>query len=575
MAAAVRDSAFAENLLRTADPILRHQFPVFGAAIDTGPEIRWRRDYSSGIESAVPYFRLVPYLDAARSGDHKMIWELNRHQHLVLLAQAFLLRDDPRYVDEIEAELESWFAANPFHRGINWASALEVAFRALSWLWIWHLAGNHLRENLRRRLLEGLYQHGTHVANNLSHYFSPNTHLLGEAVALHALGCLMPALPNARRWRELGRAVVHEQMRRQVRDDGSHFEQSAYYHVYALDMFLFHAVIEPAEKPYIDKLARMAEYLQAIMGPAWRLPLVGDDDGGRFFYPYGVRDEFGRASLAACGAFLNRPEWIRDAADLYELAAWWLGPRAVDARSATPARRSHLFAHSGIAVMAGRDAHIVADAGPFGPWGAGHSHSDTLSFVARVGDEDILIDPGTYTYVGDRAERDWFRGSAAHNTIRIDGRDQAIPANPFRWEEKPRVVVHEWFSSGERDRLDAECSYGGFTHRRVLQLVRGAALLVLDEVRGPAGEHEIEQWWHPASARAADRLVLEGGARSIESWQSRVFAERQRAPAIVAVRKGLLPVRLGAIVLLGARSGTIHHEGGNVRFEIDDAVLTL
>jgi len=575
VASAFRDSRFAATLPATAQQILEHRFPLLGITLDTGPDIRWRRDYLSGLETGNDYFRLVPYLDAARAGDHKVIWELNRHQHLVLLAQAWLLTGSSDYLAEIETQLRSWFEANPFHRGINWASALEVAFRAMSWLWIWHLVGSELSAELRPQLLEGLYQHGAHVANNLSHYFSPNTHLLGEAVALHALGRLTPAFPGTRRWRELGRRIVHEQMRRQVFQEGTHFEQSAYYHVYALDMFLFHAVLEPATRPYLEKLARMAEYLHAIMGPAWKLPLIGDDDGGRFFHPYGVRDEFGRATLAACGVFLKRPDWIRDPADLSEQAAWWLGPMSLEAKPAPSSWRSHLFAESGVAVMHDAGAHIVADAGPFGPWGAGHSHSDTLSLVVRYNAEDILIDPGTFTYVGDRELRNWFRGSAAHNTIRVDGRDQAIPANPFRWEEKPRVVVHEWFSSGDRDRLDAECAFGPFTHRRVMQFIRGLALLILDEVRGAAGEHEIEQWWHLGSEAAGARLVTEPDARQVESWRSCAFAERHAAPAMLVVRRGPLPLRAGAIVLLGARSGEIIRQGDAVRFLIDGSPIML
>ena len=575
VASAVRGSAFADELIRTADEILRHRFPLLGLTIDTGLDIRWRRDYVGGAETGTEYFRRIPYLEAARAGDHKMIWELNRHQHLVLLAQAHLLTGDGAYVPEIEAQLESWFAANPFHRGINWASALEVAFRALSWIWLWHLAGARLNQRIRLRLPEGIYQHTVHVANNLSHYFSPNTHLLGEAVALHAVGRLMPELPNAARWRELGRRVVHEQMRRQVREDGAHFEQSAYYHVYALDMFLFHAILDRAERPYMDKLERMAEYLHALMGPGWRLPLIGDDDGGRFFHPYGVRDEFGRATLATCGAFLTRHEWIRSVDDFFDQGVWWLGPRVFDVAAAGGRWRSHLFAEAGAAVMTEGAVHIVADAGPFGERAAGHSHSDTLSFVVREGGEDILIDSGTYIYVADATARDWFRGSAAHNTVRIDGRDQAAPANPFRWEEKPHVVIHEWFSSGERDRLDAECSYRGFTHRRILQYVHGRALLVRDEVRGPEGEHDIEQWWHPASETAAERLVLESGAERVESWRSPVFGQRVDTFAIRVARRTKLPVQLGAIVLLGARSGSVRTQADRTVFVIDGAEFTL
>src|SRR6185369_9327610 len=177
-------------------------------------------------------------------------------------------------------QLESWLDANPFLRGINWASALEVAFRALSWSWLWHMAGGEMTDALRARFLTALERHGRFLELNLSVYFSPNTHLLGEAVVLHALGVLFPSFPRAARWAETGGRIVEEQMSRQVRDDGSHFEQSAYYHVYALDFFLLHRVLAKPAPTYDDRLVAMAEYLDALLGVNGTLPLIGDDDGG-------------------------------------------------------------------------------------------------------------------------------------------------------------------------------------------------------------------------------------------------------------------------------------------------------
>src|SRR5262249_5315629 len=144
-----------------------------------------------------------------------------------------------------------------------------------------------------------------YLERNLSVYFSPNTHLLGEALTLHALGVLMPELPGARRWRDVGRRIVRKEMTRQVRVDGGHFERSTYYHVYAVDMFLFHAIVEEPAPDYLDGLRRMGTFLASLLGDCGRIPLLGDDDGGRMFHPYGRRDEFGRASLAALGCYLR------------------------------------------------------------------------------------------------------------------------------------------------------------------------------------------------------------------------------------------------------------------------------
>jgi len=538
VAAALRDTAFAGELVRLASEIRGGRVPLLGLDAEPGSDIRWRRDFVSGKETGLDYFRLIPYLDATRAGDHKNIWELNRHQHLVVLAQAFLFDGNVANLKEIYRQIESWEDANKFQRGINWASTLEVSFRALSWLWIYFLVGSEMPPGFRSRLLESLYRHGKHIENNLSFYFSPNTHLLGEAVALHALGFLSSD------FRVLGAQVVAEQMDKQVREDGSHFEQSTYYHVYALDMFLFHAILagDDAGPSYRAKLERMAEFLQAVQGPQRTLPLLGDDDGGRFFHPYGIRENFGRATLATCGVYFNRPEWIGATDDLYEQAAWWLGPGVLTTSPAAPHHRSQLFADSGLAAMTAGDTHIIVDAGQFGPWGSGHSHSDTLSIVVRRGDREMLVDAGTYTYVGDEKWRNWFRGSAAHNTIRIDGKDQATPAGPFRWTDQPTPRVHAWGSNEAEDYLDAECSYAGFTHRRRIRFSKPDMIYVVDEITGPAGTHEVEQWWHPASVEAERCLIFDHAPDRVEAWRSTVFGAKEPITALCVSKTGELPI---------------------------------
>ena len=97
--------------------------------------------------------------------------------------------------------------------------------------------------------------------------------------------------------------------------------------------------------------------------------------------------------------------------------------------------------------------HAVVDAGPFGALHSGHSHSDTLSIILRSGADEILIDPGTYTYTAEPEWRDWFRGSSAHNTIRIDRRDQAVMAGPFRLDPPARSR-----NPGLADQFRSRCS---------------------------------------------------------------------------------------------------------------------
>ena len=522
-------------LIALADQLLQHRFPLLGHELETGPEIRWRRDYVQGIEGGLEYFRRVPYLDAAKAGDHKIIWELNRHQHLVVLARAWQVTGRREYLEEIAAQLRSWLEQNPCMRGINWASALEVAFRALSWLRLLQLAGEELPADLRRTLLTELFRHGVYLRHNLSVYFSPNTHLLGEAVVLHALGVAFPEWPQSAAWRALGARVVNEEMENQVRSDGSHFEQSSAYHVYTVDMFALHAQLAgKVAAAYRDKLQRMVRYLAALTPEDGYLPLLGDDDGGSLVYPYGPQRTFGRTALAGSG----------------------------------PGEAPVLFPDAGVAVLSRSPAHIVVDTKAFGYAGAGHSHAHALSVVCRYQGCDVLADPGTYTYVGEPEWRTKFRGTAFHNTLRIDGLDQAAGSGPFRWMEKPETGVLCWLPQEEFVYLHAECRYRGLRHERhFLWLKADEALAVVDVVSGDSGVHLLEQFWHVSDPSV---LVLPEGtqAQQEQDWRSETPGAKFPGIVIRVPLETKLPAVLGAMIHPGGGAGC------KIRIEVEgDAIL--
>jgi hypothetical protein len=245
----------------------------------------------------------------------------------------------------------------------------------------------------------------------------------------------------------------------------------------------------------------MAEYLDAVTGPSGLPPMLGDDDGGSLAGP--IRNPRG------AGKFESR-----------------------------------LFPHAGVGVMTCGSTHAVIDAGPFGALHSGHSHSDTLSIILRSGDDEILIDPGTYTYTGDPEWRDWFRGTSAHNTIRIDGLNQATIAGPFRWTDQPEVKILLWKTNSTCDVLEAECRYSGFTHRRRVEFQKPDVFLITDDVSGPPGEHDFEQFWHLGTLAARSKLILPADAELTDSWRSTTFGEKHASPMLRVHRRCALPLRL-------------------------------
>ena len=181
----------------------------------------------------------MPYL-RPECGDHKVIWELNRHQHWLVLGRAYWLTGDRRYRTAVARELASWMDANPPLVGINWASMLELAFRSISWVWAAHFFAGDPDDDTPWLvdLVVALDRQLVQIERNLSYYFSPNTHLLGEALALYVCGRTLPWLAAAARYERIGRTVLLNEISRQIAGDGGHRERSAHYHRYTLDFYL-------------------------------------------------------------------------------------------------------------------------------------------------------------------------------------------------------------------------------------------------------------------------------------------------------------------------------------------------
>src|SRR5215467_13512246 len=325
-----------EGVVREADEICCHRFRLLGHSdLDYGKDIDWHLDALHCKRTGlIPWYK-IDFLDFELAGDHKVTWELNRHQHLVTLAKAWLLTGDEKYVKETVAQWYAWQRANPYPLGINWASSLEIAFRSLSWLWLRHLLADcsRLPASFENDLQRGLALGGRHIERYLSTYFSPNTHLLGEALALFFLGVLCPELKSAKRWKSLGWKILNREAGRQVPSDGFYFEQSTYYHVYALDFFLHAAVLASLNgvqvpEGFRETIKRMSEalFLLSRSGPP---PQFGDDDGGRLFDPRRNQSVHMLDPLSTAAVLFERGDFKHLAHDLREETLWLLGEQGV------------------------------------------------------------------------------------------------------------------------------------------------------------------------------------------------------------------------------------------------------
>jgi len=599
----LRYPSLAAAIVANAERILQHRFDLLGYQnLDYGQQIDWHLDLVHGKRGPDRLAFKIKYLDFMEVGDAKITWELNRHQHLVTLAKACCFTGDPRYAREILSQWKHWRAANPYPNGMNWASSLEVAFRSLSWIWVYFLMqhSEEMTADIRSEWIKGLALSGRHIETYLSTYFSPNTHLLGEGVALFFLGTLFPELPKARRWKERGWEIVLEAARKQVRTDGFYFEQATYYHVYALDFFLHARILAarnevqiPAE--YDSTLVKMLDAL-CLFGRAGVVPSIGDDDGGRLFDPGRNRSQHLLDPLSTGAVLYQRGDFKFIAGSPREETLWLLGAEGLrkfeELRSQEPSGASTALKDSGFYLMADPEAgqQLLIDAGPQGTGNAGHGHADALSIHLVGGGETLLMDPGTLEYVGDTAaDRNFFRGTAAHNTLRVDERDQAEGVPPFAWRDLPTVKAERWVV-GERFNLFAGTHDG---YRRLPSPVEHARWvfhrkqhfwLVRDVATGH-GAHQLEVSWHlgptlsPTSARdyvfgtgseSLGLITAEGHGWSQSAQRgiwSPVYGRQERTMVVTFGKVAELPAEFVTLLLPNAneRIGRLERMASNSR----------
>ena len=375
---------------------------------------------------------------------------------------------------------------------------------------------------------EGLALNGRHLEAYLSTYFSPNTHLLGEAAALFFIGLLVPETTASARWQRHGWRIVVQQSSRQVLPDGLHFERSAYYHVYALDFFLHTRIL--AERNGIREardldgaLNRQLDVLDAlsVANGAFRF---GDDDGGRVFDGARNREEHLLDPLATGAALFERPELKASAGGLKEETVWLLGEdgvRRFDELSEPLARvPSRAFKASKMYVLAAGDPvprKVLFGPGAATELGGGHAHADLLSVQLALGQTILLDDSGTFVYVGAEEWRDRFRGTEAHSTLQVGQRSQGLPVGPFSWESLPEPTTELCVSGDAFDLVSARHDYhtGAGTrlgHSRCVFSLDAGFVLVRDAVCGD-GSHRLDLRWNLAPA--AELLERQPGAHVV------------------------------------------------------------
>jgi hypothetical protein len=534
-----------------------HRFEFFGQEFTYGHEIDWQADPVTGRRWPDRYHADVHvHVGDVGCGDVKHVWELSRQQYVMDLGKAYFLfgtRDDLVALQQL---VRSWIAGNPYATGVNWSCALEPAFRAWSWLWAYHFTAHGLDDAFHLEWLTSLYDHGRFLARHLEHYSSPYNHLIGEAAALYALGLCFPEFREARAWSRLGRRVLERRLDEQFYTDGGSVEQSMFYHHATLGFYLLAGLIGRANGDELGSavwaaVERGLVFSMMLMQPDGRTPEIGGADDGKPIRLEHLPFWDFRPYQAAGAVLFRRGDFKRTAGRFYEDALWLLGPAALQAfeflESRIPNTNDALFSASGYAVARSdwsSDADYVCV--DIGEQAAGmrtdavpnsmHGHADCLSVIAWLGGRRALVDSGLFAYNCGGEWEAHFRETAAHNTARIDGRDQARHLGKMAWSHSYRARVEGRLAATDQNWVvGSHDGYArgpnGVTHRRVVWRRQRGYIVIYDEFEG-SGVHEIEVNFQfaPGSLERPDgaRVVFDGFAEMAWAGSGTWHCETQR-----------------------------------------------
>jgi hypothetical protein len=421
-------------------------------------ENRWRNHYFSDVKAT------------DQDPDLRSVWEPARLQHIAILINYIIQDKNPEFFDSVlefaKNTVLRWIQENPFLYGPHYISAMECGLRIPVLFYCLKVLDN-LKAGEKQLILDTLYHHTWWISNRLSLYSSLGNHTVAEACGLVFGGAVFNRTAEGRKWLAKGYALLKKELNHQILKDGGSAEQSLSYHRFVLDLywlsidFLKKNALYDCDE-FEEHLIKAEHFLTAFKDAHEGLPSIGDSDDGHAIAP----------GVYPCRTHPNNKK-----------------------------RKIQTFSNSGFTIFNDGNIVLTFDHGPLGLAPLyNHGHADALSITLSVDGQNILVDPGTYRYNGEPEFRKYFKGTRAHNTITVDGQDQAIQETGFIWSHaydaeltRKENLNGVWLIQAKHD--------GYLRYKKPVQHIRSlfifdeTAIVIKDEFHGE-GTHEFELNFH-------------------------------------------------------------------------------
>lgn len=254
-------------------------------------------------------------------------------------------------------------------------------------------------------------------------------HLLEDAFAL-TIGASF--FGDGRMARKAAR-ILNRELKRQILPDGAQYEQSPMYHCILLDRLLDcinytsgHSQDNLFPTGFNSLLIRyavlMTGHLRSIVWPDGTIPLLNDS-------AYGIAPQYSE---------------LRDYAGSLGVQSAPIPMKECGYRRLTNGR-----------------IDAIVDIGNITAWNQpGHSHADTFNYELRIDGKPFIVDTGVSTY-NKNDRRQYERGTHAHNTVTVGGKDSSGVWGGFRVAGRARAKILQ-----DSDSLIV-ASHDGYGHRAI------------------------------------------------------------------------------------------------------------
>jgi Heparinase II/III-like protein/Heparinase II/III N-terminus len=425
------------------------------------------------------------------------------------LAAAYAATGERRFAAAWERLVSSWIRVVPPDHDRSEVTARRI----LHWIYAWQVF--RPEPALGLALLHSIGEQARHVRATLT---PERNHRTLELYSLLLVALALPELDPDGELRDFAVTGLDRNLATDFRADGAHREASTHYHMIVLRSLV--GARENARRygvrfpPGFDaRLARACDFAVHCRRPDGQIPMLSDSDGGDY-----------SELLALAGRSTRPPEGHAD------------------------------FPDAGYFVQRGGDRYLIFDCGPLGD--GGHGHYDLLSVEAHGGGRPLVVDPGRFTYSEQPPNlRRWFRGTAAHNTVCVDGLDQT----PYtRGRPDGPAADGRFLGRSGAPGLDvlageAHSPAYGAVHRRRVAFVRDRYWVIEDRLRD-SERHRYDLRFHLGAHAQGRTTITDGvtvaapglaltilGARGLTlepGWIAPRYGHRDPAPVVSAVVEG-------------------------------------